>query len=71
MKAILEFNLPEDREEHEEAVNAWKVTLAVWDYSQWLRGLYKHGETYTIDTEEARQKLFDIWNKYNLNTDML
>jgi hypothetical protein len=44
MKATLEFDLPEDREEHTNAVNgtAWKCL--VFDFDQTLRSWLKHGQ---------------------------
>jgi len=37
MKAIIEFNLPEDRDEYEMANNAGKMYLALWDIKQLFR----------------------------------
>ena len=71
MKAILEFNLPEEQEEFDQAVRANRVEGAIWQYSQKLREMYKHGDEYTIDTERARQMLFDIFNEHGVDTDLL
>lgn len=64
MKAILEFNLPEEREEHTEALNGWKYKLQldeVWD--KVFRPAYKHGylddEINKLLEDEKCDKLFD------------
>ena len=43
MKATLEFNLPEEREEFKSASDGWKWQSVVWDFDQMLRGKIKHG----------------------------
>lgn len=42
MKAVLEFNLPEDSSEHELALSAGKLHSALWDLSQILRSVEKY-----------------------------
>lgn len=44
MKAILEFNLPEDAEEHANCLQGRAAKAALWDLDQFLRGRIKHGE---------------------------
>ena len=44
MKAILEFDLPEDREEWEMARRSEDIYLALWDTFTYLRGQYKHSD---------------------------
>jgi hypothetical protein len=43
MKATLEFNLPEERDEHLQAVMAERLWGALGEVSQLLRSHYKHG----------------------------
>ena len=45
MKAILEFNLPEDNYEHETAVNAGKWKSVVYEITERLRSRIKYCET--------------------------
>ena len=63
MKAILEFNLPEDQEEYDLATKAGKLHSTLWDFSQWLRGKIKY-ENSSRDAfnayEECRSKLFEL-----------
>ncbi|SMC75497.1 hypothetical protein [Pedobacter africanus] len=44
MKMILEFNLPEESHEANQALNVGKLSLAIWNYDQKLRGLAKHSQ---------------------------
>lgn len=43
MRAVLEFRLPEEREEFETASDGWKWRSAVWDFDQMLREKIKYG----------------------------
>ena len=74
MKAILEFNLPEDKQDFDFATqgsNWWNVC---WEMDQWLRRQTKHiphtmsDDTY-IALEECREKLREIISENNLNLD--
>ena len=44
MKATLEFNLPEEQEEYENAVRAPKLKTALWNIVQSLRSIDKYEE---------------------------
>lgn len=44
MKAILEFDLPEDNSEFRNAVNANGMFSVLWDLDQHLRSKIKHGD---------------------------
>ena len=44
MKATLEFNLPEDTQEHLRAVQANHAWCALYDIDSMLRNLLKHGD---------------------------
>ena len=52
MKATLEFNLPEDREEHRLACAAGEMAAAIQEADSNMRGWLKHGHTFT-SIEEA------------------
>ena len=74
MKAILEFNLPEDKQDFDFATqgsNWWNVC---WEMDQWLRGQTKHApDDMSDDTykalEECREKLREIISENNLYLD--
>lgn len=62
MKAILEFALPEDREEHRIAINAGVYHSACHAIAQWARGKRKYGtptKTEEILLEELTALLRD------------
>lgn len=52
MKAILEFNLPEDNQEFKLATKASDWWNVCWQMDQWLRTQYK----YMPDTEYSKDK---------------
>jgi hypothetical protein len=74
MKAILEFNLPEEQPEFDNAVNGAKWSLVAWKLDQWLRSQIKYSpddmsqEAYEA-FEECRDKLHEIKNEYSLSFD--
>ena len=71
MKAILEFDLTEEREQFELAVNGHKFSMVAFHLDQHLRGLIKYApDTQSEDThkalQETRDKLYQLLNEYNL-----
>lgn len=44
MKAILEFDLPEDEPDHKYALAGRDALLALDEIDRWARGILKHGE---------------------------
>ena len=58
MKAILEFNLPEDQHDFDLAVNGAKAQVTLWEMDQWLRAQYKYmtDEEYSEDKYETFEK---------------
>jgi hypothetical protein len=68
MKAILEFNLPEDQIDFEDAVNGQRLSLAMWELVNLLRSQTKHPpEGMSEDTwkalDDTREKLYEILNE--------
>jgi hypothetical protein len=55
MKATLEFNLPDDKEDYEMTVNASKYYLALWGIKQELRKQLKYAE--------ISEKEYEIYEK--------
>lgn len=69
MKAVLEFNLPEDQSDFQAAINGSNYKSAIWEYDQWLRSEMKYGELdkkiyEAYDT--CRKKLRNILEEDNL-----
>jgi hypothetical protein len=71
MKSILEFNLPEEAEDLQLALNGSKYMSAVHELDQELRSKIKYApdnqpELVTETYNEIRNKLWEIVNSYGL-----
>ena len=74
MEAILKFNLPEETNDFELAVNAVKMYSIIWSLDQWLRTNTKYAsDNISSDTykayEQCREKLHELMTDYNINFD--
>jgi hypothetical protein len=69
MKAILEFSLPEEADEHLTAVKAGDWQMALWDVDQKLREIVKHGEDdkQADWAQELRDYIYEQLNDRGLN----
>jgi hypothetical protein len=69
MKAVLEFDLPEDNSDFQAAINGNNYKNAIWDFDQLLRSEMKHKEL-SDETYEAykycREQLRKILAEDNL-----
>ena len=76
MKAILEFNLPEDDHEFKMATQGASMHSVLWEMDQWLRAQYKYmpDTEYSEDKyeayENARNQLRDIMFENGINLDL-
>ena len=70
MKAILEFNLPEDNEDFDVASRAMSWTLLAWDIDQMIRSLLKyHPDEYKTGEqalEHVREEIYNIMEEKGL-----
>jgi hypothetical protein len=71
MEAILKFNLPDDQEDFNIALDGGKWALSMFELNQWVRSQIKHPpDTMSDDTykafEETRDKLYEILNENQL-----
>jgi uncharacterized short protein YbdD (DUF466 family) len=57
MEAILKYNLPEEKEDFEMAVNASKMLGLLFDYDQWLRAQIKYAP------DEMSQEKFEAFEE--------
>ena len=60
---VLAFNLPEEREEHETAVNAMEYRSVLYELDQYLRSCVKHnieGPQNADFADRIRQKLWSM-----------
>jgi hypothetical protein len=64
MKAILEFNLPEDKEDFDFATNGINYYLTLTEFDNWLRSEYKYNGN--EEMFEVRKKLHQFINDNNI-----
>lgn len=72
MKAILEFNLPDDQHEFDLAVESGRMYSALWDISQELRTLWKYEELSEEEwnmVERIRDKFYEILDDNKIKLD--
>lgn len=74
MEAILKYNLPEDKEDFEMAINSSKISSLLFDYNQWLRSQIKYAPDEMSQEkfeafEECREMLHAMLKEYNLKID--
>ncbi len=67
MKAILEFDLPEDAPEHKLALDGGKWMAVCFDLDQWLRSLEKHENRDTVGVSEVRSRILEEIDSRGLN----
>jgi hypothetical protein len=75
MKAILEFDLPNDSGEFRLASTASDMYNTLWEMDQWLRSVIKYApDSMSDDTmcalEQCREKLYEICEVHNINFDL-
>lgn len=64
MKAILEFNLPEEQVEFDLAVNGNKWSFVAWKIDQELRSKIKYSESITEEQRDIYQGVRNLINEY-------
>ena len=73
MKAILEFNLPEDQNEFELMNQARKAQSFLWDFNEQLRSWHKYGHSFK-DADDALHEIREQWyrlmNEHGVDLDL-
>ena len=64
MKAVLEFDLPEEQEEYKLHMEGPKYSLVLYDLDNFLRNKYKYEDQETITIEEVRNKLTEFCTEH-------
>ena len=64
MKAILEFNLPEEKDEYDFANNGVNYYITLIEFDHWLRSEYKYNGNEAMF--EVREKLQQFINDNNI-----
>jgi hypothetical protein len=68
LKAKLIFNLPEDQNQFETAINGRKMYTVLWELDQWLRGNVKYPPELMSDDEiKAYEKCRETLHELMLN----
>lgn len=66
-KVIIEFNLPEEQFEYDEATKARSYSRTIEDLDNYLRGKIKYDDTLTDEQydvyQEIRSKLWELKNE--------
>ena len=66
MKATLEFNLPDDQEDFQDAVNGLKWRVMVWNFDQHLRSQLKYNDNLSEEQYKVYEEIRDfLWEKMN------
>ena len=64
MKATLEFNLPDDQDDFQDAVNGQKWRLMVWNFDQKLRSQLKYNDKLSPEQYKVYEEIRDLlWEK--------
>jgi hypothetical protein len=71
MKAILEFDLPEDNAAHELAINAGKYNLALYSISREIRNMIKYQNRKSISTEDLQKLFYEILRESDIHDESL
>ncbi len=73
MKAIFEFDLPEDQHEYDVMNQASKMQRFLWEFSEQLRAWEKYGNSFE-DANDAlskiREEFYRLLNNYEVNIDL-
>lgn len=76
MKAILEFNLPDDQQEFDLANSGLKFWSVLWELDQDLRAKTKYASDDLPQDkydayQEVRDKLYELMSESNISFDMV
>jgi hypothetical protein len=69
MKALLEFSLPEESDEHQVALDGHKWRAVTSDLDTFLRNKWKYDNEESLSVADLRSKLREIVNDHGLNLD--
>ena len=66
MKAIIQFNLPEEEQEYKRCNSATDLCSFIWDFQNYLREQWKYREA-PADAYQIYQAFFEILQENNIN----
>ena len=69
MEAILKFDLPEEADDFDNAVNGYKFKLILWEMDQHLRSIAKYSEDgdKAEIAQELRDRLYEYFSEYKVS----
>ena len=69
MEAILKFDLPEEADDFDNAVNGYKFKLILWEMDQHLRSIAKYSEdgNKAEIAQELRDRLYEYFSEYKVS----
>jgi len=67
-KVILEFNLPEDKEELYYNQHGFDYSIVIEDLLDWLRTKTKYEDQDTIQIDEVRSKIVELLKERDLTS---
>jgi hypothetical protein len=73
MKAVFEFDLPEDQHDYNIMNQASKVQSFLWDFSQQLRSWYKYHHDFKNADDalnQIRDEFYRLLNEHEVNIDL-
>ena len=65
MKAILEFELPDDKTEFDTASKAMDWAILAWDIEQYIRNRLKYQTEEDLETSSAEEELQLLRNEFH------
>lgn len=65
MKVTLEFNLPDESEEHRLAMEGSKYHTMIWDILQYVRTLRKYDERSKVPKDEIIDKIHELTSEFD------
>ena len=73
MKAILEFNLPEDDEAHKAAIFATEMALILWEtkHNLYKRLTYDKSEDYARGVQRTISEIIELMEYHGISIDNL
>lgn len=70
MKAILEFDLTEEREDFEQACNGHKYYGVLWEFDQHLRAKIKYDEKLSEEVHDTYQTIREKLREFMSDSDL-
>lgn len=68
MKAVLEFDLPEEQDDFYTASNGWKYRSVIYDIDNFLRNKTKYEELTEEQYNAYNEVRTELWNLINEHT---